>query len=241
MIFFACKGWIRGVFLLKIMGLFVLGGAQGLLGWYMVKSGLVDRPDVSQYRLAAHLGLALIILASVLWVILDVLRPEAVAISGDARASYQLRQGAWILFSLIFLTILSGAFVAGLDAGLAYNTFPLMDGNFVPDGLWDLSPTFLNLFENTITVQFDHRILAFIVVISVTIFFWRAQKIKLTVSQRLSTYALLVVALSQAGLGISTLLLVVPIPMAAMHQLGAVILLAITTWLTHEFRPVKTT
>jgi cytochrome c oxidase assembly protein subunit 15 len=115
-----------------------------------------------------------------------------------------------------------------------------MDGDFIPRGLWDLSPTFINIFENIITVQFDHRILAIIVVISVAIFYWRTQRVRLTVSQRLSTHALLAAACFQVALGISTLLLVVPIPLAAMHQLGGVILLTTTIWLAHEFRSVQT-
>ena len=238
MIFFVYMGWIRGAFFFKVLGLFILGGLQGFLGWYMVKSGLVDRPEVSQYRLAAHLGLALIILAAVLWAALDLLKPKAVEALGEKGINRRLGRGAWALLGLIFLTILSGAFVAGLDAGHVYNTFPLMGGNFIPDGLWDLSPAFLNLFENIITVQFDHRILAISVVISVVIFFWRSQRFRLTISQRLSTYSLLAAAIYQVGLGISTLLLAAPIPLAAMHQLGAVILLAITIWLAHEFRPV---
>lgn len=236
LIVFTCKGWIRGALFFKVMGLFLLGGMQGILGWHMVKSGLVDRPDVSQYRLAAHLGLALIIFGAVLWVTLDLLKPKTVEVPGVGGVNRRMSRGAWALLGLIFLTILSGAFVAGLGAGNVYNTFPLMDGHFVPDGLWDLSPTFLNVFENIITVQFDHRILAMSVFLSAAIFYWCSQRVKLTNSQRLATRALLAAAFFQVGLGISTLLLIAPIPLAAGHQLGGVILLAIAIWLAHEFR-----
>ena len=239
MVFFAAKGWIRGTLLGKVIGLFILGGLQGVLGWYMVKSGLVDRPDVSQYRLAAHLGLALVILVAVQWVALGLLKPEPADAPGGAGVNRRLGRGAWALLGLIFVTILSGAFVAGLDAGHVYNTFPLMDGDLVPDGLWDLSPPYLNVFENIITVQFDHRVLAIGVLISVGIFHWRSGRVRLTASQRLAARALLAAALVQVGLGISTLVLVVPIPLAALHQAGAVVLLAVSLWLAHELRLVE--
>ena len=241
LVVFIYKGWVRGALFLKLSGIFILGGLQGVLGWYMVKSGLIDRPDVSQYRLAAHLGLALIILASVLWVTLDIIKPKAVEYPGEGGVNRRFGIGAWVLLGLVFLTLLSGAFVAGLDAGNVYNTFPLMDGELVPEGLWDLSPTFINVFENVITVQFDHRFLAIIVIISVAIFYWRSRHVRLTFSQKLSINALLVAVCFQVMLGISTLLLVVPVPLAALHQLGGVVLLAITIWLAHEFRPVSPT
>jgi len=239
MVFFAAKGWVRGVLLAKVIGLFILGGLQGVLGWYMVKSGLVDRPDVSQYRLAAHLGLALVILAAVQWMGLGLLKPIPTNAPGGAIVNKRLGRGVWALLGLISVTILSGAFVAGLDAGHVYNTFPLMDGDLVPEGLWDLSPPSLNIFENIITVQFDHRVLAISVLISVGIFYWRSGRVRLTVSQRLSARSLLAAALIQVGLGISTLVLVVPIPLAALHQAGAVVLLAVTIWLAHELRPQR--
>ncbi len=238
MIVFAAKGWIRGALLGKVIGLFILGGLQGVLGWYMVKSGLVDRPDVSQYRLAAHLGLALVILAAVQWVALGLLKPDPTDAPGGTGVNRQLGRGAWALLGLISVTILSGAFVAGLDAGHVYNTFPLMDDDLIPDGLWDLSPPYLNFFENIVTVQFDHRVLAISVLISVGIFHWRSQRVRLTASQRLSARVLLAAALVQVGLGVSTLVLVVPVPLAALHQAGAVVLLAVTIWLAHELRPV---
>jgi cytochrome c oxidase assembly protein subunit 15 len=231
MMVFALKRWIRGALLAKVIGLFILGGLQGVLGWYMVKSGLVDRPDVSQYRLAAHLGLALVILGAIQWVVLDLLRP--VPAPGDNRG---LKFAAWALLGLVSVTIISGAFVAGLDAGHVYNTFPLMDGALIPEGLGDLSPAYLNVFENITTVQFDHRVLAIGVLVAVGIFWWRAIPAPLAPSQRLAVRALAAVAVIQVGLGISTLLLVVPVPLAALHQAGAVTLLAVTVWLAHELR-----
>ena len=235
MVVFMFKGWIDRRLAPKIVGLFILGGLQGVLGWYMVKSGLVDRPDVSQYRLAAHLGLALAILAAMIWVALDLIRPEPQA----AVSQTGLRRGAWGLLALISVTALSGAFVAGLDAGHRYNTFPLMDGRLIPEGVFDLSPVYLNFFENIATVQFDHRILAISVLVLVGGFWWRAGGAQLTGGQRRAVNALAAVAVVQVGLGISTLVLVVPIPLAALHQAGAVTLLGVAVWLAHEFRPPR--
>ncbi len=239
MVVFMIKGWIDRRLAPKIVVLFILGGLQGVLGWYMVKSGLVDRPDVSQYRLAAHLGLALVILAATMWVALDLINPEPPGESPGAVSQTGLRRGVWGLLALISVTALSGAFVAGLDAGHSYNTFPLMDGRLVPEGAFDLSPVYLNFFENIATVQFDHRVLAISVLVLVGGFWWRAGGAALTGRQRRATLALAVVAVVQVGLGISTLVLVVPIPLAALHQAGAVTLLGVAVWLAHEFRPPR--
>ncbi|MBC8339029.1 MAG: COX15/CtaA family protein [Rhodospirillales bacterium] len=233
---FTFKGFIKGALLWKVTGLFVLGALQGVLGWYMVKSGLVDRPDVSQYRLAAHLGLALVIFAAVLWVALGLLKPVPDVPADGEQVSRRFGRAAWALLGLISVTIVSGAFVAGLDAGHVYNTFPLMDGDLIPDGLGDMSPPYLNIFENVMTVQFDHRVLAITVLLSVAVFWWRAGRAGLADSQRLAAQVLGAVVVVQLGLGISTLLLVVPISLAALHQAGAVILLGVNVWLVHEFR-----
>ena len=231
MVVFWIRGWISRQLAPKLVVLFILGGLQGVLGWYMVKSGLVDRPDVSQYRLAAHLGLALAILAAMLWVALGLVRPAA-----SATPDIGLKRGVWGLLTLITLTALSGAFVAGLDAGHIYNTFPLMGGGFIPEGIMALSPFYLNFFENIPTVQFDHRVLAVTTFVAVMVFWWRAGTKQLTTAQGLATKVLASVAVVQVGLGISTLLLVVPVPLAALHQTGALVLLCIAVWLAHEFR-----
>jgi len=146
MVAFMAKGWITRALAPKIVGLFILGAMQGVLGWYMVKSGMIDRPDVSQYRLAAHLSLALLIFAALLWVGMDLRRPDPAAASPPG-----LRRGGWGLLALIAVTALSGAFVAGLDAGFVYNTFPLMDGALAPKGMFDLTPAYLNFFENILS------------------------------------------------------------------------------------------
>ncbi len=232
---FAAKGWVGRKLAPTLIALFILGGLQGVLGWYMVKSGLVERPDVSQYRLAAHLVLALAILGSILWVAIGLARPKARP-GPNGEAAIALTKWAWGLLGLIFVTALSGAFVAGLDAGLVFNTFPLMGGVLVPEGLLDLSPGYLNFFENVVTVQFDHRVLAISVLAAVGVFWWRARKSVLTPGQRLATNLLTAVALAQVVLGISTLLLAVPVPLAALHQAGAVALFCIAVWMVREFR-----
>ena len=144
---FLAMRWIRRGLAVRLLVIFMLGGLQGTLGWFMVKSGLADRPDVSQYRLTAHFGLGLALFGYVLWVALGILRNAIEA------APVRHARTADGLLGLIFVTTLSGALVAGLDAGLAYNTFPFMDGNWIPEGVFDLSPTYLNLFENIGTVQ----------------------------------------------------------------------------------------
>ena len=225
---FMVKGWVRGALAVKLLVMFVLGGLQGVLGWYMVKSGLMDRPDVSQYRLAAHLGLALLIMGYMLWVAMDLLDPLP---GGGIGASAAAAAG---VFALVFVTVLSGGFVAGLDAGFSYNTFPLMEGELLPDGLFALDPVFINFFENVATVQFTHRVLALAVLAAVAAFWIGAQRARLERRQRLAANVMAAVSAIQVGLGISTLVLVVPVPLAAAHQTGAMILFCASIWVVHE-------
>ncbi|MEE8350790.1 MAG: COX15/CtaA family protein [Rhodospirillales bacterium] len=231
LVVFAFKGWIARPLAHKMIGLFVLGALQGVMGWYMVKSGLVLRPDVSQYRLAAHFGLALAILGFILWLAIGLLKPDAQDSGGSA-----FTRPVWALLALISLTAISGVFVAGLDGGLTYNTFPLMDGQWVPDGLLDVSPVYLNFFENITTVQFDHRVLAIATFLSVVIFWLKARGDVLTIRARKAVNVLLGVAIIQVTLGIFTLLLVVPVSLAALHQLGAVALFSTAIWLVRELK-----
>ncbi len=229
-IFFA-RGWIDGRLLPKLVLMFVLGGLQGVLGWYMVKSGLVDEPDVSAYRLTAHLGFALIIYAYVFWIALGIrVRPGNNIPRG-------LRTFSTFLAGLVFVTILSGGFMAGINAGFAYNTFPTMDGQWVPEGLFALDPLFINFFEDVTTVQFTHRLLATVVLLLVIVFWFTAHRATLSHRAKMAVNAVLVAALLQVTLGISTLLLVVPTPLAALHQAGGVVLLTAALWASFELRP----
>jgi cytochrome c oxidase assembly protein subunit 15 len=204
----------------RLAGILVLGGLQGVLGWAMVKSGLVDRVEVSQYRLVAHLGLAILLYAAILWTALDLRRREPSAAGNPAG----LRRAAAIVAALVFLTVLAGGFVAGLNAGLVYNSFPLMDGRIVPAGYLQLGPWWRNAFENVAAVQFDHRLLAMATLASVVAFAAAARRRDLSRDARRAVAALLALSIVQVGLGIATLLLAVPIPLAAAHQAGAVLL-----------------
>jgi cytochrome c oxidase assembly protein subunit 15 len=224
-LYFLLRGRIRRSLIPRLVAMFVLGGLQGVLGWYMVKSGLVDNPHVSQYRLSAHLGLAIIIYAYMFWVALGLLFPRAG--QRDSHPPGGIRLFAGIMAVLVFITILSGGFVAGLKAGYAYNTFPLMDGRLIPDTLLTLEPAWRNLFENVATVQFDHRVLALLTLTGIILLWLLSLQHPLPAQLRIGMHGLLAVAVLQVALGISTLLLVVPVVLAATHQAGALLLLTV--------------
>ena len=217
----------------RLVTMFVLGGLQGLLGWYMVKSGLVDNPHVSQYRLAAHLGLAVLIYAFMLWTALGILDREERA-SPRGRSTFE--KLTYLLVVAVFVVMMSGAFVAGLKAGFIHNTFPLMAGKWLPDGMWSMSPAYLNLFENATTVQFNHRLIATATFLAILALWLGARRFSLTRPQRLWLHGTGGVAVAQVALGISTLVLRVPVPLAALHQAGAMALLTVLLCLAHESR-----
>ncbi len=225
---FALKGWVGKPLFARLAVLFALGGFQGVIGWWMVKSGLVDHPDVSQYRLAVHLMTAFLILGVGIWFALDLLRSERKEVSPRL-----VRLSSW-LCGLIFVTAFSGALVAGLNAGMIYNTFPLMAGEIFPSEGFQIRPWYLNFFEDIPTVQFDHRWLAKATFVFVVINWVVARQFG--ASARVRANFLMLAALVQVALGIATLLLVVPIPLAAAHQAGAVVLFACSVWLRHGLR-----
>jgi len=231
-LYFLFAGRIRRPLIPRLATLFVLGGLQGVLGWYMVKSGLVDRPHVSQYRLTAHLAAALVIYSYMLWIALGLWTNADRAAASPAPRG--LRRFAALLGGLVFITALSGGFVAGLKAGFAYNTFPLMDGHWIPEALFLLSPTWRNFFENIATVQFDHRLLATLVFVGCISFWLTARRHTLLASARIGVHALLAAVLLQVTLGISTLLLHVPTPLASSHQAGALLLLTVILIVNHR-------
>ncbi|MEJ0072453.1 MAG: COX15/CtaA family protein [Pseudomonadota bacterium] len=228
LLWFAATGRLARRLRLPLAGIFVLGGLQGALGWWMVASGLRDVPWVSPYRLTAHLGLALLIYAATLWIALDLLRPRAAA------ATAGLRRGARALLALVFTTILAGGFVAGTDAGLIYNSFPWMGDGLIPPDYRNPALGFLqNALENHPAVQFHHRVLAITTVVVVAAFWLAARRHALAPPARHALAGLLAMALLQAGLGISTLLLHVPVALAALHQAGAVALLTLALLTAH--------
>ncbi len=233
-LFFLFKGKIEKALTPKLIIMFVLGGLQGLMGWYMVKSGLINDPHVSQYRLTAHLGLAVTIYAYMLWVALGLLYPK---INQTTKHPVQKLAGLSLTITvIIIITILSGGFVAGTHAGFAFNTFPLMNGQLIPDGLFELSPLWHNFFENTATVQFDHRLMATLLFLIVPIFWLRAGKLELHPLARTGSHLLLAALALQITLGISTLLLIVPVALGAAHQAGAILLLTTSLFVSQQLR-----
>jgi cytochrome c oxidase assembly protein subunit 15 len=209
--------------------LFFMGGVQGLLGWYMVKSGLVDDPKVSQYRLTAHLGVAVAIYGGMLWVIFGLL------FGTEARREHPrlVRWALW-LCGLVFLMILSGGLVAGTRAGFAFNTWPLMGAGFLPPGLYAMEPGWLSAFEDLGTVQFNHRIFAYLLILLVGGFSFAALRRGIPASARIGIYLLLTALTLQVVLGISTLLMKVPVSLGAAHQGGAVLLLSAAVYTAHR-------
>jgi cytochrome c oxidase assembly protein subunit 15 len=273
--------WLRGQLprrlLMPLGGILLLGFAQGALGWYMVESGLADRAEVSQYRLVAHLALALAIYAVTLWIALGLLVPAATdgpsppfrgereepapkawegevghrersgipyltpALSAPGGGEGETcapgwRRAAEAIVALVALTIVAGGFVAGLHAGLVYNTFPLMDGGLVPADYAQMQPFIRNWFENVAAVQFDHRLLATTTAAAILALWLAGSRAGLPRPARLAMHGLLAVAALQFALGVATLLLVVPIPLAAAHQGGAVLLLTAAIVLRHRLR-----
>jgi len=212
----------------KLLIMLLGGGFQGLLGWYMVKSGLVDKPDVSQYRLTAHLGAAVLIYSFILWTAFGLVSPKSSQPS-------QLKTFAYRLSGLIFLMILSGGLVAGTKAGYAYPTWPLMGDSFIPAGLYSMSPGWLAAFEDMTTIQFNHRIFAYVIVALILTFAAKALKSDIQGPAKIGLFFMLGFLVLQVTLGISTLIFYVPVPVAAAHQVGAVALLSASLFVSHCF------
>ncbi|NDH63349.1 MAG: heme A synthase [Alphaproteobacteria bacterium] len=225
--------WLRGhltpYLKPRLLALFVLGGLQGALGWAMVASGLIDRPAVSHYRLAAHLLLAVALYAYTVWLILE-LGPHD-ARRHDATNDRETSRAAAGLIALLFVVLVWGALMAGLRAGSAHNTFPTMSGHWIPPGLVELKPWWLNPFENGTAIQFIHRWLAKLLVLGVLVLAWRVR--------RPETVAAAAMALLQLGLGIATILSGIDIALATAHQAGAVILLTILIVVCHRATPSR--
>lgn len=230
-IYFLLKKQLTKPTIIKSIILLILGGFQGFLGWYMVKSGLVDRPDVSHYRLAAHLTTAFITFAYTFWVILDILHPIKEEINKNFKRLIQ------ISFGFLILQIIYGAFVAGLDAGFIHNFWPMMaDGKFIHETAYiELEPLYKNFIEGKSGVQFVHRILAYIVTIFIFIIWHRSRKMQLSKNQRLGIQALIFLLILQFILGVFTLLLAVPVWLGVAHQVGAFFLLSAMTFVMHRF------
>ncbi|HUG60769.1 MAG TPA: COX15/CtaA family protein [Methylomirabilota bacterium] len=223
-IVFAARGWISRSMLPRLGLLFVLGGLQGAVGWWMVVSGLTERTDVSQYRLAIHLTLACVILVAAVW-IAEGFRERRLRFAEVGG----LRAYAAAIVGLTLVQIFLGGLVAGLNAGYVYNTWPLMDGDLLPAGLLFQSPWWINFFENHLTVQFVHRIGAYLLVALVIAHFVAVYRRALEPETIRRSTVLMILVLAQAGVGIATLLLVVPLSLALLHQATAAVLLIVAT------------
>lgn len=226
-LYFGLRGAFSSSFRNRVIVLFFLGGLQGLVGWWMVKSGLVDRPDVSHYRLTTHLGLAVFLYVALLW---TAFRHARGTVSYDWSTGAKWAAG---LLAMVYCTLLSGGLVAGLNAGAQYNTFPLMGGKIIPDGLFIREPWFSNLTENLVTVQFNHRYLAITTAALILAFVAKKWSV-VTKRQQRALLAMAAAVVLQVSLGIATLLSIVWVPLASMHQMGAIILLSALVWGTHE-------
>ena len=226
MVFFWLTGRLTDEIKPRLAVLFVLGGLQGAIGWWMVASGLVDRVDVSQYRLATHLTLACIILVGLIWVARGYRRSDAMpeCVSADR---HLIPFGCVLL--LVLFQIFLGGLVAGMDAGLTYNTWPLMDGSLIPDQIYDTSPFWLAPFEDIRTVQFNHRMVAYLLV-AVTIWIWfRIWRDPYAAQLTIETTIFAALITLQVLLGIATLLMAVPLSLALAHQAGAILALGMVT------------
>ncbi|XP_076867976.1 heme A synthase COX15 [Brachyhypopomus gauderio] len=241
-VYFWKKGYFTRTMKAQTLGLCGFVFLQGLLGWYMVKSGLEEKPEsydvprVSQYRLASHLGSALVLYCASLWMGLKLMLPANKL--PDTGRIVTLRRFAKGTGALVFLTALSGAFVAGLDAGLVYNSFPKMGDYWIPDDLLAFSPALRNAFENPTTVQFDHRLLGIGSLAAITGLYLFSRRMLLPRRAKIAIGCLAAMAYTQVVLGISTLLFYVPTPLAATHQSGSVALLTFAIWVLAELRKV---
>jgi cytochrome c oxidase assembly protein subunit 15 len=234
LIWFWSSGRIEPRLRPRLALLFVLGGLQGAIGWFMVASGFEpEATAVSPYRLVIHLALALVLYGAILWTGLTVLRP----VPPRPAAARLLHRLAWACCGCVVLTMLAGGFVAGTHAGLDYNTFPLMDGRLVPQEYGRLEPFVRNLTENIAAVQFDHRLLATLTVIVAVITAVVGFAEHPPRASKFALLALLGVASVQYVLGMATLLLIVPIALATLHQAVATLLLTAAIVLLHTSRP----
>lgn len=225
---FLATGRIERALVPRLVLLFVLGGLQGAIGWWMVTSGLVEEARVSPYRLAVHLSMAFLILGLLLWTALGLVQTP----SGGTRSQ---RIGAGHVLAAVSITVVLGAFVAGTDAGFAYNTFPLMGGRFVPEGYWDAALGWRSIVEHVPAVQFHHRWVAVLTAL-LTLVFVARNRGKVGGPAKLALTLLAVAVLCQVGLGIAALLAVVPVWLGALHQAGAVVLFSVAVWVRYTLR-----
>lgn len=225
--FFLFKGWLeKPIYLIAI---FLLGAMQGIIGWYMVKSGLSKDPYVSHYRLTFHLMTAFVIFSLIFWLGLKNMQMEKLKIRKNALSKF-----SYFVTALIFIQSALGGLVAGKDAGLVYNTFPLMNGYLFPPDLFSISPLIKNFGENITTIQFTHRLVGTILLLAILCFFMYVVKSKIKGKVRIAASMLLIGVLIQYCAGIFTLLYQVPVPLASFHQAMAMILLSFSLFINYN-------
>jgi cytochrome c oxidase assembly protein subunit 15 len=235
MVYFFATHKVGAGYKRKLITLFILGALQGGMGWFMVKSGLVDTPRVSQYRLTAHLGLAVLIYGYMFWVAMDLLLEPV-----KGRIFNGFSRFSKLLVGLVYFMILSGGLVAGIRAGFAYNTWPLMGEWFFPPGLFPAQLGFSAIFEDITTVQFNHRMFAYFISICILVFVYKGTTARMLSGKAHTAMFLLLLALIlQVVLGISTLIFLVPVPLAAAHQAGAILLFTATLYVAHRLADVR--
>ncbi|MBF0127321.1 MAG: COX15/CtaA family protein, partial [Magnetococcales bacterium] len=228
-LFFLLRRKLERPLVSRLAGMFLLGGLQGVMGWLMVKSGLVDDPHVSPYRLTAHLGLAFLLYGWMLWTAMELYigaegRPTGRA--PEAMAPISLG-----VLTLISVTVISGGFMAGAKAGYGYNTFPLMAGQWFPDAYWEMQPAWRNFFENVATIQWDHRLLATLTLLAVVGYWDFGRRVEPPPRIRVALRWLLIAVIVQVVLGVATLLLLVPVQLAWAHQVWSMALFTIALFI----------
>ncbi len=234
MMYFFIRKKVKPELKLPLIGLFILGGLQGLMGWYMVKSGLVSEPEVSHLRLTAHLTLALIIIAALCWVAWGLMRPQK--LSQTAALPSGLYRLSWAIFGLIFIQLMLGALVAGLKAGFAYNTWPLMGAAFIPEGLYAFSPLWHSILDHTMTVQFNHRMVAYAVFLSVLGLVYYVHRHNMVAPIKQAAWIVFAAVCAQIIIGIFTLIYVVPVSLGVLHQGGGVLVMLSMLFFLHQCR-----
>lgn len=233
-VYFWARGYFARPLLRRVLVLFLLGAAQGFMGWFMVKSGLVDRPSVSHYRLAAHFSIAVGILGLCSWLAWELRTPRK-----SARPAAGMERWVYLLGALLGLQILWGAFVAGLDAGLYFNTFPLMGGRLVPPGGFGLEPAIRNLVENPIAVQWVHRVMGTVLLAAALLAAARARRAEVSRESRRASALFAALIAAQYVLGVLTLVFLVPVSLGALHQAAAVVVFLVWLHWLHQLRAAR--
>jgi cytochrome c oxidase assembly protein subunit 15 len=234
---FVIAGKLKGGLAKRTALMFVLGGAQGLLGWYMVQSGLVERPEISHYRLAAHLGLAFGLAGWVQWTVLRLShsRRSSLSISITTQQRSSVGRLLMVLSMVIFLQVVWGALMAGTKAGYYYATFPTMNGQWWPDHMATMIPWWRNFFDNRTAIHFVHRLLGVGIVLGALVSFWRGLCVTRTPTQHRALVAVLVAVFLQFTLGVGTVWFSVPVLLASAHQVGAFVLFSLSLWAVHAW------